>query len=110
MRLARYLLRAPVSLNRMELDAENGVIRYRTDKAGTLTIDVLDFIARLTVQIPDRHQRLVSYFGVYSNASALRNGPEQTDTMRWHSGGFTVGKQEEETPALGAADRTCVVD
>ncbi len=40
-------MRVPVSLNRMELDAENGVIRYRTDKAGTLTIDVLDFIVRL---------------------------------------------------------------
>jgi len=33
---------------------------------------VLDFIARLSVQIPDPHERIVLYYGLYSNASRQR--------------------------------------
>jgi hypothetical protein len=41
----------------------------------------LDFIARLTVQIPESHERLVHYYGLYSNASRRRrvsNGRHET--------------------------------
>ena len=39
---------------------------------GPIELDVLDFIARLTVHIPEPHERLVLYYGLYSNASRQR--------------------------------------
>jgi hypothetical protein len=42
---------------------------------GPIELDVLDFIARLTVQIPEAHERLVLYYGLYSNASRQRRVP-----------------------------------
>ncbi len=72
MRLARYLLRAPIALDRINYERDKGIVKYRTDKFGILEIDVLDFIARLAVQVPDPWERLFVYFGIYSNASGLR--------------------------------------
>ena len=72
MRLARYLLRAPIAVDRIDYDWEKGVVNYRTDKFGIQEIDVLDFIARLAIQVPDPYERLLVYYGIYSNASRLR--------------------------------------
>ncbi len=63
MRLARYLLRAPIALDRINYERDKGIVKYRTDKFGILEIDVLDFIARLAVQVPDPWERLLVYFG-----------------------------------------------
>ncbi len=53
-------------------DRDNGIVNYSTDKFGVLKIDVLDFIARLSVQVPNPYERLLVYYGIYSNASGLR--------------------------------------
>jgi hypothetical protein len=88
-RIARYMLRAPVVLARLAYDRDRATVRidsHGPHSEGPIDLDVLDFIARLTVQIPESHERLVLYYGLYSNASgqrkALRQGraprPDQT--------------------------------
>lgn len=74
-RVARYMLRAPVILSRISYDREQQTVRIgpqRSRGGEPAVLDVLDFVARLTVQIPDPHERLVLYYGPYSNASTQR--------------------------------------
>ena len=71
-RLARYCARCPVSLERLEYDAETGTVTYTSDKAdgptaGRHTFEVTDFIARLVAHIPDKGQVLQRYYGYYAN-------------------------------------------
>jgi hypothetical protein len=47
-------------------------VRYRSDKsdgptAGTETVDPLEFLARLTAHIPNKHQVMTRYYGYYAN-------------------------------------------
>lgn len=73
-RVARYMLRAPLMLSRISYDRDRATVRvdpHGSRARETTELDVLDFIARLTVQIPDSHERLVHYYGPYSNASRL---------------------------------------
>jgi hypothetical protein len=46
---------------------------------GPLELDVLDFIARLSAHIPESYERLVLYYGLYSNASGQRRVPGGRD-------------------------------
>jgi len=94
MRLARYLLRAPIALDRIDYDRDKGIVNYHTDKFGVLEIDVLDFIARLSVQVPDPYERLLVYYGLYSNASALRKQIPVEE-----------GKKEEEESLEDSSDK-----
>jgi len=60
LRLARYCARNPVALDRLTYEPDSPV-RYRSDKlegptAGTETVDPLEFLARITAHIPDKHQ------------------------------------------------------
>jgi hypothetical protein len=89
-RLGRYLLRAPVTLNRVDYDRCGQLVTVDTDDGQGLELDVLDFVARLVVQIPDKFERLQVYCGgaafrVYANASKLRNvlnsAPKQAEVI-----------------------------
>ena len=71
-RLARYLLRPPLSLERMSLAAEGSVL-YRRKAPGRCggsqtTFDAMDFLARLLMHIPQRKLHTVRYYGEYSRA------------------------------------------
>jgi len=85
MRLGRYLLRAPIALERMDYDRDRGMVTYRTDKFGTVEIEVLDFIARLAVQVPDPYERLVVYYGIYCNSSSLRKQVPVEENLKGES-------------------------
>ena len=76
-RLARYIMRPPVSLERMAWDGE-GEVRYRRkggheDPALRLdpveTFDPAEFLARVIMHIPEPRRHLVRYYGWYSNVS-----------------------------------------
>ena len=72
LRLARYCARNPVALERLEYDGSAHQVRYRSDKsdgptAGTETVDPLEFLARLTAHIPNKHQVMTRYYGYYAN-------------------------------------------
>ena len=72
LRLARYCARNPVALERLEYDASARQVRYRSDKAdgptaGTETVDPLEYLARVTAHIPNKHQVFTRYYGYYAN-------------------------------------------
>jgi hypothetical protein len=70
--LARYLLRAPISLERLWYDPQAGKVAIRPlqgEGAEPVELEPLEFIARLVLHIPDVRERQVLYYGVYANAS-----------------------------------------
>ena len=77
-RLARYIMRPPISLERMRWEVE-GEVLYRR-KAGhdggpgqhgdpEEEFDPAEFLARVIMHIPEPRRHLVRYYGAYSNAS-----------------------------------------
>jgi hypothetical protein len=73
--VARYLLRAPVSLERMRYDPTDVRVSMQPlpgEQGGTIELEALEFIARLILHIPDIHEQQVLYYGAYANASKLR--------------------------------------
>jgi hypothetical protein len=87
-RVARYMLRASVLMSRISYDRTLATVRidpHGPHSEGPLDLDVLDFIARLSVHIPEPHERLVLYYGLYSNASRQRrvsNGIHETSACQ----------------------------
>ena len=75
-RLARYLLRPPISLERMSWDPD-GAVLYRR-KAGSrsggsqATFDPMDFLARLLMHIPQPKLHTVRHYGAYSSVARAR--------------------------------------
>ncbi|NDD31637.1 MAG: hypothetical protein EB084_25585, partial [Proteobacteria bacterium] len=70
LRLARYITKGPVALERMEYDNQNCLVHYRSFAQGrSRTATALDFLADLSVHVPDRGQHGVSYFGRHSSRS-----------------------------------------
>jgi len=68
LRLARYLLKAPVSLERMQYDRESCQVRYvSTRRPQERCLSGMDFLADLAAHIPDRGEHAVTYYGRYSN-------------------------------------------
>ena len=54
LRLARYIVKSPVALDRMEYDAKSCMVAYRSVSQGrSRTITALDFMADLSVHIPN---------------------------------------------------------
>jgi len=74
--LARYIIRASFSQERMTYIAAKDssdrvakVIYQSKDSKTTKTFDALDWLAQLTVHIPNRGEQMVRYYGFYSNKS-----------------------------------------
>ena len=92
-RLARYIMRPPISLERVEWGGE-GVVHYRA-KGGhdgrTLpaadtaeAFDPAEFVARVIMHIPEPRRHLVRYYGWYSNVSRGKRrkaGREHEETV-----------------------------
>lgn len=78
-RLSAYILRPSFAGTRLRLDETNGQIEYRTAKGVRRSMDALDWIALVTSHIPNPHEKMVRYYGWYSNASrGRRSKPELT--------------------------------
>jgi hypothetical protein len=87
-RVARYMIRPPLSLERMKYsEGDDGVMYRRKGEAGRAgkeeRIDALDFLARVIAHIPPPRIQLVRYMGHYSNVSRGRR---------------KKGKEEQLTP------------
>jgi len=67
-RLARYLIRPPVSLERLTYDRKNQQVFYQ-GKTQTYTYQPLDFLAYVSLHIPNKGEQIVRYYGWYSNKS-----------------------------------------
>ena len=75
-RLARYIVRAPISQERLKYIPDNksgkgtgktiyeGKTTYRVE-----TFSAVDFLARIATHIPNKREQTVRYYGYYSNKS-----------------------------------------
>ena len=75
-RLAQYIVRAPISQERMiyipAVETKDGVARviYRSkDGKSSKTFTAMDWLAQLVTHIPNKGEQLVRYYGYYSNKS-----------------------------------------
>ena len=81
-RLARYLLRAPLSLERLELDGS--VVHYRHKRATKRrgeAFEAREFLARLLQHIPAPRLHLVRYYGHYAGAARAKRRGEMSKTQ-----------------------------
>ena len=77
--LAQYIVKAPVSQERMKYDMENQKVVY-TPKRGTVSYEPLDWLAAITSHIPNKGAQNVHYYGVYSNKSrGIQKKSEQAE-------------------------------
>ena len=60
-----YAFMPAVTLNRLSFNGEE--VSYRTKKNLSLTFTPVDFLARLTLHIPDRYQNIRRYAGFYAS-------------------------------------------
>ena len=83
--LARYVTRAPLSLQKLSLDPATGEILYHSKFNPRLgrdfeKLDPLEFLARITSHIPDLRSHLVRYYGAYSNRARVARAAPSTYT------------------------------
>ena len=68
--LARYIIRASFSQERLTYLPEESRIIYRSkDNRREKTFDALDWLAAMTSHIPDQREQMVRYYGFYGNVS-----------------------------------------
>jgi hypothetical protein len=99
-RLGRYLLRSPVSLERLEFDPDLGKVFYqpkvRRGPAPPLeTFEPEEFLARLLQHVPEPRLHQVRYFGRYSNAARARRAATEAEA--------SVSSPPEDPAAPGTA-------
>jgi hypothetical protein len=87
-RLARYIMRPPISLERMAWDGA-GEVNYRRKRGHESSglgereveqFDPAEFLARVIMHIPEPRRHLVRYYGWYSNASRGKRRKAETES------------------------------
>jgi hypothetical protein len=80
-RLARYLLRAPVALDRLRVEPEASSVRYRAKSSQAnpceQTFEMGEFLARLLQHVPEPRLHQVRYYGYYSNVARAKRAAER---------------------------------
>jgi hypothetical protein len=95
--LAQYIARAPLSLEKLHYDRQDGKAFYHSTYNPYLgenlkVWDALDFLAIATSFIPPQGVRLIHYFGLYSSRSRWKwplCGSTFQLTPRWNGSGGT---------------------
>ena len=81
--LARYIIRNPISIDKMQFNTTGGTITYRSEINSKIqrnfeVINPSDFFADIAQHIPDKSFQFMRYDGWYSNINAAefrqRNG------------------------------------
>jgi len=74
--VARYMLRCPLSLQRLHYDSQSPEVLYapKSKNGQAELLDPLELIARLLIHVPQPNQHAVVYYGVY--ARRLRKKPK----------------------------------
>ena len=103
-RLARYIMRPPISLERMAWDGV-GEVRYRRkggheDPALHLdpveTFDPAEFLARVIMHIPEPRRHMIRFYGWYSNVSRGKR------RLREEAAGSACPSGEGQAPSVRA--------
>jgi hypothetical protein len=102
-RLAGYMLRAPMSLQKMTYDAATGTVIYRSKmhaglKRNFQVMPGAGWLAMLCKHIPDRYEHLVRYVGWYAN----RARGERAKNASLPAGGTLSSSVEEPANELAA--------
>jgi len=84
--LARYLIRAPFSMNKIRYDPAATTVIYKTKMVegpnrNFEIFDPLDFLAAVTSHIPNRGEHLVRYYGYYSSVQRGRRRRQGREKM-----------------------------
>jgi Putative transposase. len=78
--LARYIIRASFSQERMEyLDQEGEVIYSAKDSKTNKVFPAMEWLAAMCSHIPNRGEQMVRYYGYYSNVSRGKRQKEGND-------------------------------
>ena len=78
--LARYIIRASFSQERMQYLDQEGTVVYRSkDGAATRNFPALEWLAAMCSHIPNRGEQMVRYYGYYSNVSRGKRQKEGLD-------------------------------
>ena len=68
--LARYIIRASFSRERMAYHRETGQVEYRSkDGSQTKVCGALEWLAAMCSHVPNKGEQMVRYYGYYSNAA-----------------------------------------
>lgn len=86
-RLARYLLRPPVSLDRLRVDDHAQAIAYAARsklglqaRTAATPVGPTEFLARVVMHIPEPRRHVIRYYGAYSSVVRARRRREATVT------------------------------
>lgn len=81
--LARYVIRASFSQERMTYLAESGQVEYRSkDGNETKVFDALEWLAAMCSHVPNKGEQMARYYGYYSNvARGKRKKAAADDTI-----------------------------
>ena len=102
--VARYMLRSPVSLSRMQWSLGSPHVLYAPksshhDQIELLPplqkIDALEFLARVITQIPEPRRHLLFYYGHYSDV--LRGRRQSSQTSEKQDTSRTEAQEDEPT-------------
>ena len=82
--LCRYIVRCPVSLQRLHYDKKSNYVLYqpRSENREAELLNPLDFLARVLIHIPEPHQHSILYYGHYARRrrkQARKNRPAADD-------------------------------
>jgi hypothetical protein len=87
-RLARYMIRSPVSLQRLHYLPQTQQVFYQTNKGhdqdDSEIIDSMEFVARVLMHVPDLNKAYIHHYGIYSNRSQHkpRKDPASAEATR----------------------------
>ncbi|MBC8434312.1 MAG: transposase [Desulfobacterales bacterium] len=76
--LARYIIRASFSQEKMTYHREAGQVEYQSkDGKETKVFDVLEWLAAMSSHVPNKGEQMARYYGYYSNVA--RGKRKKTD-------------------------------
>jgi hypothetical protein len=81
-RLARYMIRSPVSLQKLHYLPQTQQVFYQTNKGhdqeDSEIIDSMEFVARVLMHVPDLNKPYIHHYGIYSNRSQHKPRKDST--------------------------------
>ena len=80
--LARYIIRASFSQERMTYHRETGQVEYQSkDEKGTKVFDALEWLAAMCSHVPNKGEQMVRYYGHYSNVARGKRKKRDMDEL-----------------------------
>ena len=80
--LARYIIRASFSQERMKYLRQEGTVVYRAkDGKDQKTFPAMEWLAAMCSHIPNRGEQMVRYYGYYSNVARGKRKAQGTDDV-----------------------------